>query len=101
MINFWHYFFVPVGQPWYTGGLWGNQLQWTIVWLPTLIVVYRKKFECAEKGCWRIGHHPVEGTHHKTCHKHTNAKIHGKLQLNFRRKHPEAHKFLNRDKYEH
>jgi hypothetical protein len=86
----------PVGSPWYTGAFWSNQFQWTVVWLPTLVVLYRKKWECGEKGCWRLGHHPVKNTHYKTCHKHTNAKTHNKLGLNYRRKYPEAHAFLKK-----
>ena len=98
LLGFWHYFFLPVGLAWYTGNVWGNQLQWTIVWLPTLLVIYRKKWECTDKGCWRIGHHPVKGTHYKTCNKHTDARTHKLLQLNHRRKHPKVHEFLNKDK---
>src|ERR1035437_7428792 len=94
MLGFWHYFFLPVGQAWYTGSVWGNQLQWTIVWLPTLIVIYRKKWECGERGCWRIGHYQVGKTHHKTCTRHTTDKVHKKLLLSHKHKHPTLHKFL-------
>jgi hypothetical protein len=94
LLGFWHYFFSPIGQPWYSGGVWGNQLQWTIVWLPTLVILYRKKWECAEKGCPRFGHHQVGKTHHRTCLKHTTKDIHDKISDEHKRKYPELHKFL-------
>ena len=94
LIGFYQYMFQPQGQPFFTGAFWSNQTQWTIVWLPTLIVLYRKKWECATKGCWRIGHYQVGKTHHKTCTKHTNSQVHNKLLLNHRRKHPDLHKFI-------
>lgn len=37
MESFFHYMFAPQGQPWYTGAFWSNQVQWTLVTLPSLI----------------------------------------------------------------
>jgi hypothetical protein len=92
--GFWHYFFLPVGQPWYTGNVWGNQLQWTIVWLPSLYVIYIHKFKCT--ACWRPAYHPVKGTHFKTCHKHTTIAMHAKLSRDHKIKYPKEHQLLNK-----
>ena len=32
--------FNPQGAPWYTGGFYGNQTQWTLIWIPSLIFTY-------------------------------------------------------------
>lgn len=93
-LGFWHYMFAPIGAAWYTAGVYGNQTQWTIVWLPTLIVLYRKKLECRTKGCWRLGHYPVENTHYKTCTRHTTQSSHSMLQLHHSLKHPHITKFF-------
>ena len=95
-LAFYHYMFQPQGAPWFTGAFWSNQTQWTIVWLPTLVIMYRKKWECTDKGCWRLGHHPVKGTHYKTCNRHATTKVHAKLQTDHWLAYPEAHRFLNR-----
>ena len=34
-----------------------------------LTLVFRR-LNCHVKGCWRIGHHDVEGTPYKVCRKH-------------------------------
>jgi hypothetical protein len=32
------------GSPWYTGAFWSNQVQWTLVMLPSLLVIlYRQE----------------------------------------------------------
>jgi hypothetical protein len=52
-----------------------------------------KKDKCAS--CWRPGVHRVEGTHYRTCHKHSNSVDHKKLREQHRRKYPVEHKLLN------
>ena len=98
ILTFWHTMFSPIGSPWPTGGFYSNQTQWTIVWLPTLVVVYRQRWECTEKGCWRFGHHKVGNTKYKTCSKHTNDITHARLMIDHKRKHPHAHAFLHNSK---
>jgi hypothetical protein len=34
--------FWPTDGPWYAGGFWGNQTQWTVVTLPTVIIAVIK-----------------------------------------------------------
>ena len=34
-----------------------------------LLLVFRK-LNCHVKGCWRLGHHDVQGTPYKVCRKH-------------------------------
>lgn len=87
-----HFMFNPQGVPWYTGGFYGNQTQWTIVWIPSLIFIFYKARKCS--ACWRVAHHPVKGTHYKTCHKHTNKFDHDRLQAKHKKKHPKEHAFL-------
>ena len=41
-----------------------------------MITLYRKH-ACHEPRCWRIGHHPVEGTPFAACRRHHPA-LHGK-----------------------
>lgn len=53
---------------------------------------------CAVKGCPRIGHHPVEGTHYKTCHKHATLDAHKVLQKKHRREWPDMHELLSGSK---
>ena len=102
ILPFYHYMFNPTTQ-WFTGGFYGNQTQWTIVQVPVyvlvLVSIYRKKWECTEKGCWRIGHHQVGNTHYKTCLKHTNDEVHDRLMVDHKRKHPNAHAFLHKTAY--
>lgn len=45
MLQFLQYMFAPVGEPWWQGAFWSNQLQWTVVTLPSLVV-----------GLWRLDH---------------------------------------------
>lgn len=41
-MNFFHFMFLPQGQPWFTGAFWSNQTQWTIVTLPSIVfLLYR------------------------------------------------------------
>lgn len=41
-MDFFHFMFLPQGQPWFTGAFWSNQTQWTIVTLPSLVfLLYR------------------------------------------------------------
>ena len=50
-------------------------------------------FNCTEKGCWRIGHHPVDGTAGKfrTCHRHFTPEVHQRLHDEHEAKHPAQH----------
>jgi hypothetical protein len=60
----------------------------------TWFILIKKMLICKEKWCPRIGHHLVEGTHYKTCPKHTTNEIHTKWQEHHKVKHPGAHAFL-------
>ena len=53
---------------------------------------------CGVKGCFRLGHHSVEGTPHKTCHRHATIEHHDRLHANHRRDHPDQHALFNRKK---
>jgi hypothetical protein len=75
---------------------WFNILASIICGVAVYFVVLKKMIMCKETWCFRLGHHPVHGTHYKTCPKHTNAKIHRKWQAHHKAHHPEAHKFLNK-----
>jgi hypothetical protein len=87
--SFLHY--MVWSSPWYTGAYWSNQFQWTVVWLPTLYVIYKHhKCTC----CWRIAKHPVKGTSFKTCHRHTTIEDHARLSIEHKKKYPKLHKFL-------
>lgn len=58
-----------VSGPWY--GFWsgfGSDLGELAI-VGGLISVYWKH-SCHAKGCWRIGRHPVEGTHWVVCRRH-------------------------------
>lgn len=59
-----------------------------------LVAMYRKN-NCHVKWCWRFSHMRVEGTHFKTCHKHSTASHHALLRQIHAEKYPEQHKFLN------
>lgn len=63
--------------------------------LGTLVAALRSR-NCTEKGCWRLGHHPVEGTKYRTCHKHATIEVHDRLQSEHAIKHPLQHELLNR-----
>lgn len=65
--------------------------------LGTVIGLFRHH-NCHVKGCFRIGHHPVEGTNYKTCHKHLTKEDHDKLSIHHAKHHPEQHKMLNKPK---
>jgi|HubBroStandDraft_1064217.scaffolds.fasta_scaffold1031605_1 hypothetical protein len=59
------------GQPGTMNLLWGGFLsclsEFTII--GGLAAIYRKH-TCHERGCWRLGHHPVAGTPYVACRKH-------------------------------
>lgn len=42
MDGFLRYMFWPDGAPWYTGAFWSNQVQWTVVTLPTVVWAWWK-----------------------------------------------------------
>ena len=79
-------------------GLWFNVAAGFIYAIILYLAVFKKMYVCEGKWCFRIGHHRVKGTHYKTCPKHTTDKDHKILIAKHKRKHPEAHKFLNQDK---
>jgi hypothetical protein len=54
-----------------------------------------KKFNCSQHGCWRVGHHKVEGTTYRTCGRHVTAEVHQALFERHALKRPEQHRFLN------
>lgn len=82
-----------VGTQW----VWINDLSnLTVFGLLVSIFGLYKHHNCTEKGCWRIGHHTVEGTTYKTCHKHTTENVHMKLFLHHSEKRPEQHALLNK-----
>jgi hypothetical protein len=84
-------FFLGPGQP-----LWVSDLSNLTVFglLATFVGIYRK-FNCSEKGCWRIGHEKVEGTTFRTCRLHTTRDVHTRLHVLHSRKYPDQHDFLN------
>lgn len=93
LVQFFHYYFAPVGQPWWEGNVYGNLVASALL-SGGIIYGFYRKVNCAQKGCWRIGRHPVEGTHYKTCPKHTTEFYHLELQKHHKVKYPEAHAFL-------
>jgi hypothetical protein len=60
-----------------------------------LIGLYRHH-NCTVKGCPRIGHHKVEGTNYKTCHRHATVSHHKKLQQDHKDKFPKQHELLGK-----
>lgn len=60
-----------------------------------LIQIFRQH-NCGVKGCYRIGHHEVKGTHMKTCHKHATISHHKKLQQDHKNKFPKQHELLGK-----
>jgi hypothetical protein len=42
MIQFWHFFFAPIGQSWYTGNVWGNMVAWVICGVIAIVWARRK-----------------------------------------------------------
>jgi len=68
----------------------------TVFGLLVTTVTMIKKRDCTQKGCWRIGIHPVEGTHFRTCHRHATVEIHDRLNAEHGTKYPDQHALLNR-----
>ena len=91
-MNFWQFYFVPPGEHWWQGAVWGNILASALLSVSILFTLYKTRFKCAK--CWRPSHHPVKNTHLKTCHKHATLAWHSKIERDFADKHPETHKFL-------
>jgi hypothetical protein len=77
--NFWSGFGSDIGE---------------VVIIGSVIGLY-KHHNCAVKGCWRIAHHSVAGTHYKTCHKHATVAIHNQLIKEHKRKYPAQHELFN------
>lgn len=69
----------------------------SILWILAYFIVLKKILICQETLCLRIGHHKVDGTHYKTCPKHTCPETHVKLKHKHYAKHPQAHKYLNKE----
>jgi hypothetical protein len=63
-----------------------------------IVSIYKSR-KCSS--CWRPAHHPVAGTHYKTCHKHSSVAWHAKLHQDHSEKYPDEHHLLNKDVYEH
>jgi hypothetical protein len=81
--------------PWY--GFWsgfGSDL--TEFALLGVVIKALMHFNCAEKGCWRVGKHSVGGTKYRTCHVHATIAHHSRLHADHARKHPDQHELLNR-----
>lgn len=91
-MGIWNWLFV--NQPTWVSNL-SNLTSITV--LGAVIGMY-KKFNCNQSGCWRVGHHKVEGTTYRTCSKHTTLKFHTALQQKHAKKRPEQHRFLNPSK---
>lgn len=81
------------GSYWYNfwSGIAGD-----LVYVGVMITVY-KKLNCTQSRCWRIGHHPVHGTHYKTCHKHATESYHAKIAQDHLEEFPQQHKFLSKE----
>jgi hypothetical protein len=67
----------------------------TVFGLLASAVGFYKRFNCTEKGCWRIGHERVQGTTFRTCRHHTTRAVHDRLHLEHAQKYPEQHEILN------
>ena len=93
-LDFYHYYFAPIGQPWHHGAVYGNIVAVPICAVISYIVVLRKHVECRQPGCLRFAKVPVTGTHYKTCVKHATVSRHARLRADHAEKHPELHKML-------
>jgi len=99
--HFWHWLLtvtgviIPsAGSKWYN--FWsgfGSDLGELVI-IGSIIGLYRHH-NCAVKGCWRIGHHPVAGTPYKTCHKHATIAVHKQLHNSHKHDFPAQHELLN------
>lgn len=59
-------------QSWFSfpdGGIWSNLVA-SALWVPITYLGILRHLHCKEKGCFRHGVVPVEGTVHKVCKKH-------------------------------
>ena len=52
----------------------------------TYFFILKRLIFCEKKWCFRYGRNKVPHTHYKTCTKHTNKKIHKKLQTHYNKK---------------
>jgi hypothetical protein len=84
-------FFLGPQQP-----IWVSDLSnLTVFGLLASVVGLYKRFNCTEKGCWRIGHVRVSGTTFRTCRHHTTREVHDRLHEEHSQKFPEQHALLN------
>lgn len=96
----WHWILTVTGAnntsgTWY--GFWsgfGSDLTEFVIFAG-FIKLYRHH-NCTIKGCPRIGHHPIDGTPYKTCHKHATPTCHAQLFRQHEQDFPEQHELLNR-----
>src|SRR5258708_6453895 len=58
------------------------------------LIKWLRHKNCHVKGCLRFGHHEVEGTPYKTCHKHATVPMHRALHLHHKNAHPDQHRLF-------
>jgi hypothetical protein len=91
-VNWLYQFFLGPRQP-----IWVSDLSnLTVFTVPPSMAAFYWHHTCTERWCFRLGHHPVEGTTFKTCRPHAKAEIHDRLFAEHAAKHPEQHELLNR-----
>jgi hypothetical protein len=59
-----------------------------------VLVNHYRSHKCPN--CWRLGRHPVEGTHYRTCHRHLTGADHENLRRRHAKRHPEQHRMLQK-----
>jgi hypothetical protein len=92
-MDFWQYF-----QLHYQDNVIAGFINSIILGVAAWFLIVKKMLICKETWCFRPGHHKVEGTHYKTCPKHTTKEIHDKWKIQHKKDYPEAHKFLKEGK---
>jgi len=53
------------------------------------LITYYKTHKCVV--CFRLGHHQVQHTHYKTCHRHATIDVHKALKDRHKEKHQDMH----------
>lgn len=62
----WNFLWWPQDGQWYA--FWSS-FGGDLAYLGIFVVLYRK-INCHTQGCWRIGHHRIDGTPFTVCRKH-------------------------------